>query len=103
MRVIGCLLFAMLLIQPGQPRVPIPPSAERAYRVVAPLVDGASAMEIVRFMDQYWRLAGNHGFNASIDHIRRGLDAAGVTSRVEEFPNRGKGWDYTFGTVSFAD
>ena len=103
MRVIGGLLFAMLLIQPGQPRVPLPPSAERAYRVVAPLVDGTSAMEIVRFMDQYWRLAGNRGFNASIDHIRAGLDAAGVTSRVEEFPNRGKGWDYTVGTVSFAD
>jgi aminopeptidase YwaD len=103
MRVAGCLLFAILLIQPARPRAPIPPSAEHAYRLVAPLVDGASAMEIVRYMDQYWRLAGNRGFNASIDRIRAGLDDAGVTSRVEEFPNRGKGWDYTAGTVSFAD
>src|SRR6476620_11308544 len=60
-------------------------------------------MEVVRFMDQYWRLAGNSGFNASLDHIRGRLDAAGVTSHVEEFPNRGKGWDYTVGTVAFAD
>ena len=103
MRFVGWLLPAALLIQPGPSRTAIPPSAEHAYRVVAPLVDGASAMEIVRFMDQYWRLAGNRGFNASIDHIRGRLDAAGVTSRVEEFPNRGKGWDYTVGTVSFAD
>jgi hypothetical protein len=54
-------------------------------------------------MDQYWLLAGNHGFNASLDHIAGRLKAAGVISRVEEFPNRGKGWDYTVGTVSFAD
>ncbi|PYR56666.1 MAG: hypothetical protein DMF85_15820, partial [Acidobacteria bacterium] len=52
------------------PSAPLPPSAERAYRAVAPLVDGDTAMEIVRFMDQYWRIAGNPGFNASIDRIR---------------------------------
>ncbi len=91
----------LLLLQPGPP--PLPPSAERAYEAVTPLVNGQSAMEVVRFMDQYWRLAGNRGFNASLDHIRAGLDAAGLQTRVEEFPNRGKGWDYTVGTVAFAD
>ena len=30
-------------------------------------------------MDRYWRLAGNPGFNASIDHIRDRLIAAGFT------------------------
>lgn len=93
----------LLLVQPGATPTPLPPSAERAYAAVAPLVDGASAMEVVRFMDRYWRLAGNDGFNASIDHIRGLLDAAGIAAGVEEFPNRGKGWDYTVGTVSFAD
>src|SRR6188472_3815838 len=82
---------------------PLPPSAERAYDAITPLVDGQSAMETVRFMDQYWRLAGNAGFNASLDHIHARLEAAGVQSHVEEFPNRGKGWDYTVGTVAFAD
>jgi hypothetical protein len=94
--------IALLVVQPA-PSPPLPPSAERAYAAVAPLVDGQSAMEVVRFMDQYWRLAGNAGFNASLDHIRGRLDAAGVQSRVEEFANRGKGWDYTVGTVAFAD
>src|SRR5204862_4642562 len=55
------------------------------------------------FMDQYWRVSGNPGFNASVDHIRDGLKAAGVTHRVEEFIPRGRGWDYQAGTVSFAD
>ena len=102
MRPIGWLLAAgVLLTQPASP--PLPPSAERAYSAVAPLIDGASAMEVVRFMDQYWRLAGNRGFNASLDHIKSRLDAAGLQTRVEEFPNRGKGWEYTVGTVVFAD
>ena len=102
MRPIGWLLAAgVLLTQPASP--PLPPSAERAYSAVAPLIDGASPMEVVRFMDQYWRLAGNRGFNASLDHIKSRLDAAGLQTRVEEFPNRGKGWEYTVGTVVFAD
>ena len=104
MRIPGLLFAALTLIaRPAAPPAPIPPSAERAYAAVAPLVDGASAMEVVRFMDQYWRLPGNRGFNASLDHIRGRLESAGVATRVEEFPNRGKGWDYSVGTVSFAD
>ena len=102
MRPLGWLT-ALVLLAAQPAAAPLPPSAERAYKAVAPLVDGETAMEVVRFMDQYWRLAGNAGFNASLDHIQSRLDAAGVTSRVEEFPNRGKGWDYTVGTVAFAD
>jgi hypothetical protein len=96
------LIPAVLLVAPPA-APPLPASAERAYTAVAPLVDGRTAMDVVRYMDQYWRLAGNHGFNASLDEIRRRLDAVGVQTRVEEFPNRGKGWDYTVGTVAFAD
>ena len=81
----------------------IPPGAERAYQALKGRVDGASAMEIVRFMDQYWRVAGNPGFNASVDRIRDGLHRAGLNPRVEEFALRGRGWDYRVGTVAFAD
>ncbi len=78
---------------------------------------------MVAFMDRYWRLAGNPGFNASIDHIRDRLVAAGFASggdagpstrpdrvslrtgpatvRVDEFPNPGRGWDYRVGTLAF--
>lgn len=86
----------------------IPPTAERAYRAVAPRFDARAAMQIVSFMDQYWRLAGNPGFNASIDHIRERLVTAGFNSastgaavRVEEFPSSSRGWDYRIGTVEF--
>ena len=54
-------------------------------------------------MDPYWRIAGNPGFNASVDRIRDVLKGAGLDPRVEEFPLRGKGWDYQAGTLSFAD
>ena len=87
----------------AQAQAPIPPGAERAYNTLKDRMDGAAAMAVVRFMDQYWRVSGNPGFNASVDHIRDGLKPAGVTQRVEEFLPRGRGWDYQAGTVSLAD
>jgi len=88
----------------------LPPSAERAYRAVERQFDERDALSIVSFMDQYWRLAGNPGFNASIDRIRDrlvasgygdGAAATGATLRVEEFPNAGRGWDYRVGTLEY--
>jgi hypothetical protein len=60
-------------------------------------------------MDRYWRLAANPGYNASIDHIRDRLLAAGFSTtagaraavHVEEFTNQERGWDYRVGTVAF--
>jgi aminopeptidase YwaD len=98
------LVGSVALLALAQPSpAPLPPSAERAYIAVKDRVDGEAAMGIVRFMDQYWRLAGNPGFNASVDTIRDMLTAAGLEPRVEEFASRGKGWDYQVGTVAFAD
>lgn len=90
--------------RPGsrQAQAIFPPGAERAYQAVKDRVDGAAAMDIVRFMDAYWRISGNPGFNASVDRIRDGLKSAGIATRVEEFDPRGRGWDYQAGTVSFA-
>ena len=95
---------------PPQP-APLPGGAERGYAALAPRVDGAVAMDVVTFMDRYWRVAGNPGFDASVDYIRDGLRKAGVTARVEEFAPpqdsgpgaRGRGWDYQAATISFAD
>ena len=88
----------------------LPPTAERAYRAIAPRFDSRAAMDVVVFMQQYWRIAGNAGFNASIDHLRDRLIDAGFSRsaapsspnvRVEEFENSARGWDYTIGTVEF--
>jgi hypothetical protein len=63
-------------------------------------------------MDRYWRLAGNTGFNASIDYLHDRLVAAGFSPpgaggaarvRIDEFPNSGHGWDHRTGTLQFDD
>jgi aminopeptidase YwaD len=78
----------------------LPPGAERAYRALGSRFDRAAAMELVAFMQQYWRLAGNPGYNASIDRLRDGLrDAVMPVFRVEEYPNPSRGWDYSVGTL----
>ena len=105
-RVARALLLTIALVpalgaQP--PAAAIPPGAERAYVELKDRVDGNMAMELVRFMDQYWRISGNPGFNASVDRIRDGLKNAGLDPRIEEFNPRGRGWDYQVGTVAFAD
>ena len=105
-RVIRAAVAAAVLVTTvaAQPATTaIPPGAERAYLELKGRVDGNAAMDIVRFMDQYWRVSGNPGFNASVDRIRDGLKSAGLAPRIEEFNARGRGWDYTVGTVSFAD
>lgn len=86
----------------------IPPGAERAYRAISTRFDRKAALGVVSFMDQYWRLAGNPGFNASIDHIGERLAAAGFggaasvgTVRLDEFAGGGHGWDYRTGTLAF--
>ena len=91
----------------------IPPGVEQAYTALASRFDRESAFAVVTFMDRYWRVAGNPGFNASIDHIRGRLNRAGFvdaatagapgTVRVDEFPNGGQGWDYRVGTLAFDD
>jgi aminopeptidase YwaD len=87
----------------------LPPTAESAYGAAASRFDERDALSVVSFMDQYWRLAGNPGFNASIDHIRdrlvtAGFDATSATApatvRVDEFTNAGRGWDYRVGTLA---
>ena len=93
--------FVAVAAQAPSPSLPV--GVERAYTAVKDRVDGNAAMEIVRFMDAYWRVSGNPGFNASVDKIRDGLQAAGIANRVEEFRPPGRGWDYQTGTVSFAD
>lgn len=96
------------LVQPLPQTIPAPPqplptSAEKAYLAVKGRVDANAAMDIERFMDQYWRVAGNPGFNASVDRIRDTLASAGLAPRVEEFATRGRGWDHQVATIAFAD
>lgn len=74
-------------------------------------VDGFAALETVRYMDQFWRVPGNPGFNSTLDYIRARLLAAGFAEspeknrpfvRIDEW-GQTRGWDYQLGTVAFAD
>jgi aminopeptidase YwaD len=88
----------------------VPPQAVRTMAHLSARFDEPAAMDLVVFMDQYWRNAGNRGFNATIDHIREHLVASGFGDRaaaaspapaswVESF-GQANGWDYSIGTLT---
>jgi aminopeptidase YwaD len=81
----------------------LPKRADAIYNALVSRYSPARAMEIVTFMDRYWRVAGNTGFNASLDRLKSGLVEAGfhdgsTASRssaawLDEYPNGGNGWE----------
>jgi aminopeptidase YwaD len=66
--------------------------------------DTAEAQRHVEFISQYWRLAGNAGYDASLDRVRSRLASAKFTRLTfDEYPNtESGGWDYTIGTLAIA-
>lgn len=88
----------------------LPPRVEAIYAAVAPRVDGAAAMATVQAMSPFWRLAGNPGYDASVDFVAGALRQAGFAPLggdpqapahwVDSFPNAGHGWEHTRGTLS---
>ena len=63
----------------------------------------------MEFISQFWRLPGNHGYDVSIDWIRERLTAAGFApgadgaaphAWVDEYPNPGRSWEHSVGTVA---
>ncbi len=91
----------------------LPLVTESFHAVISNRFDPQNSRGLVSFMDRYWRLAGNAGFEASQDEIRRQLLQVGFDSvehmgqkadlpRVwyEAFPNEGHGWDHTEARVT---
>jgi hypothetical protein len=102
----ACGAYQPPVVKPGAEA--LPPGAERAYRALENRIDRDTAMSTVRFLQQYWRIAGNPGFNASLDYIRDSLAAGGFLQtatagapfiRVDEFAKPDPGWDYSRGSV----
>jgi aminopeptidase YwaD len=90
----------------------VPPSAIKSLDVLARLFDQRAAMDLVVFMDQFWRNAANPGYNASLDRIRARLRQSGFSDReanasqadapgtwIEEY-GKAQGWDYSVGTLT---
>lgn len=61
--------------------------------------DRTAAMDHVKFISQYWRLAGNPGYNATVDRIQARLKSAGIATSVEEYPT-GPAWDHSAASLS---
>jgi aminopeptidase YwaD len=107
----------------------LPRRGEVIYRALATRYQPERPMDLVTYMDRFWRLAGNRGYNASLDRIRAGLLDAGfrerprpastetavrpsVSSRApaagagafwfEEFPNGGNGWEFVRAEMTLA-
>jgi hypothetical protein len=51
----------------------VPAAAVKSLGILSRGFDERAAMDLVIYMDQFWRNAGNAGFNASIDRIRARL------------------------------
>ncbi len=76
------------------------------YKDVDPAIDAlwasydrTAAMDHVKFISQYWRLAGNPGYNATVDRIQARLKSAGIATRVEEYPT-GPAWDHSAASLA---
>jgi aminopeptidase YwaD len=93
---------------------PLPERVERVYRTLDAAFRGERALEVVLFMDQFWRVAANPGFDAAVEFVRERLRRAGFRDRedargleprvwVEQLPRPGRGWDYTVGTVALVE
>ncbi|HEY3380585.1 MAG TPA: M28 family peptidase [Vicinamibacterales bacterium] len=92
----------------------LPPTAGSIGRALGSRFDPKRAMDLVTFMDQYWRLAGNPGYDASMGRIRAGLVDAGYRDGrtpadgssalwVEEYPNGGNGWELVRAEMTIVD
>ena len=74
--------------------------------------NGQNAYEIVDYMEDYWRIAGNEGFNKSIQRVVESLEAAGyvleakatdndvLTYRVESRPMKRLTWEPKKGVLA---
>jgi aminopeptidase YwaD len=98
-----------------QPTRPAPsPMIARFFSLSRGEFVGDNALEVVAFMDHYFRVPGNAGFDASLDHVRGILEKAGyeeesrarpgarLTYRVEQRPLAGPAWEPFDATLTIA-
>jgi len=96
----------------------VPARAERAIDTMLAGFNRGAAMDHVRFMSGFWRLAGNDGFDQSIDRLSERLLSAGFAIdsrsiladgpyaapvRVHAYQNPGRGWDHSVGTLAIVN
>jgi aminopeptidase YwaD len=82
-----------------------PPAVSRYFQLVRAEYSGENARDVVAFMEQYFRIPGNTGFNASLRRVQDILERAGyvdesrakptdrLTFRVERRPRPAPTWE----------
>ena len=110
-------LFACLVVQPLQAQEdlrPIPPELRRIASAIRSQFSGDRALETVAFMERYFRVPGNTGFNASITQVAALLARAGyvpedralstdrLVYRIERRPMDRPTWEPTDASLSIA-
>ena len=111
--VLGAHVLGALTQQDPEPRVRAELAAARQMPAalaakVQPVLDQAwsgfdqaAAMAQVEFASKYWRLAGNEGYDATLDRVRDRLLAAGLKNiDVETATTPSPGWDHSVGTLA---
>ncbi len=91
-------------------RQPVHESVAASQSFARDAFDGDRARDVVAFMDQYFRLPGNTGFDASIKRVIQELEAAGyqneadgaagpLTYRLEHRPLQNTTWEPVSGSL----
>ncbi len=94
------LLFGALPLAQADQRRGFHAAVDPAIDAIWTGYDRSAAMEHVRFISQYWRIAGNPGYNATVDRIRDRLTKAGLAVSIDEYPSSGPAWDHSQGTLA---
>ncbi|MEO5799095.1 MAG: peptidase M28, partial [Gemmatimonadales bacterium] len=109
-RLIAC--SALLVTSLTAQQRPAPSPFAGLAKSVATEISGQRALATVAFVEQFFRLPGNRGFDASIDTVAKLLAKAGyveqskataadrLTYRVESRPMRGPAWSPIDGSVT---
>lgn len=71
------LLLLSLSINLFAQKAPLQKLTDPYFKLVRPELKGDLAYETVTFVEQYWRVAGNTGFNNTVYRIAEKLEAAG--------------------------
>lgn len=75
--VVALACLAALPLQAQEDLRPVPPDLRRVTTAIRSQFSGERAMETVSFVERYWRIPGNTGFNASITQVAGILERAG--------------------------
>ena len=74
--ILTSLALVLSFISFGQ-KAPLKPIINPYFKLVRPQFTGDIAYETVAFVEQYWRIAGNTGFNNTVYRIAERLESAG--------------------------